>query len=123
MFSLRTVLRTNAGFSLLSGAVLALGSTVLDDILGVPAVWLAALGIGVAAFGVVVHRLSATDPVSRTAAGFVIAADLAWVVGTAVVLVGFPDLLTTAGAWTFGVVGLAVLDFAVLQALGLRQAT
>ena len=115
MLPLRTVLRANSAFSLLSGTILALGSTVLDDALGIPTFWLASLGVGVVAFGLIVRRISEPDPV------LVVGADVAWVIGTGVVLVGFPELLSVTGRWTFGVIGLFVLDFALLQVLGLRD--
>ncbi|UCG40973.1 MAG: hypothetical protein JSV07_01580 [Acidimicrobiia bacterium] len=121
MLPLRTVLRANSAFSLTSGAALVFGAFVLDDLLGLPAGWLAALGAGVAAFGLLVRRLSDPDPVPTGAALFVIAADLSWVIGTAVVLLAFPDLLSATGMWVFGIIGLFVLDFALLQALGLRS--
>ena len=121
MLPLRTVLRANSAFSLTSGAVLVFGALVLDDLLGVPAGWLAALGVGVVAFGLLVRRLSEPDPVARAAALAVIAADISWVLGTAVVLLGFPDLLSVVGKWVFGIVGVFVLDFALLQTLGLKD--
>lgn len=121
MIPLRTVLRANSAFSLLSGAVLLFGALALDDLLGLPAGWIAAIGAGVVAFGVLVRRLSEPDPVPRRSAWFVIGADVSWVLATAVVIVVFPDLLTDTGTWVFGIIGLLVLDFAVMQWLGLRE--
>ncbi len=122
MLPLRTVLRANAAFSLLSGTILAAGSTALDDVLGIPTLWLATLGVGVVAFGLIVRRISEPDQVRRGSALLVVGADIAWVIGTAAVLLGFPELLSIAGRWTFGIIGLFVLDFALLQVLGLKDA-
>ena len=51
----------------------------------------------------------------------VIAADMAWVVGTVVLLIGWNDLLSTAGIWTLAIIGVLVLLFAELQWFGLRR--
>ncbi|NND84478.1 MAG: hypothetical protein HKN46_04955 [Acidimicrobiia bacterium] len=122
MLPLRTVLRSNSAFSLLSGAGLLLGALALDELLGVPAGWLAALGAGVVAFGLLVRKLSEPDTVARNPALFVIAADVSWVIGTGVILLAFPDLLSEVGRWVFGIIGVFVLDFALLQTLGLKDA-
>ena len=123
MLPLRTVLRANSAFSIATGAALLFGSLVLDDLLGVPSGWLAALGAGVVAFGFLVRRLSEPDPVPRRSGWFVIGADVAWVLATAAVIVFFPELLTGTGTWVFGIAGLLVLDFAMMQWLALRDDT
>jgi hypothetical protein len=51
----------------------------------------------------------------------VIIADVAWVLGAAVVLIGFPQTMTPAGLWALGLVTFAVADFAAVQAIGLRR--
>jgi hypothetical protein len=51
----------------------------------------------------------------------VIAADVAWVVAAAVVIVGFPQAMSTAGLWSLGVATAAVADIAALQTLGFRR--
>ena len=121
MIPLHTVLRINSVFSIISGAALALGAEVLDEVIGVAALWLVGIGIGVVVFGVIVGRVAAQRPVARKAAGAILAADLAWVFGAAVLIFGLPDLLSTAGKWTLGVISLFVLDFATLQAFGLAR--
>ncbi len=121
MIPLPTVLRINSVFSVITGAALALGAEVLDEVTGVDALWLVGVGIGVVVFGVVVGRVAARRPVPRQSALAVIGADLAWVLGAAGLIFGFPNLLTTAGKWTLGIISLFVLDFATLQAFGLVQ--
>jgi len=118
---LHTALRINSIFSLLSGVGLALGATLLDEALGVGAIWLVAVGVGVVLFGVVVGRVASQHPVPRRAARGVIVADLAWVIGAAALIFGFPDLLSTAGKWTLGIISSFVLDFAILQGVALKQ--
>lgn len=51
----------------------------------------------------------------------VIFADSAWVIGAAVVLLGFPRSMSTAGLWALGLVTVTIADFAILQAVGLRR--
>jgi hypothetical protein len=48
-------------------------------------------------------------------------ADIAWVIGAAVVLIGFPRSMSTAGLWALGLVTFTVADFAAVQAIGLRR--
>ncbi len=50
----------------------------------------------------------------------IIAADLAWVIGSVVLAMIFLDRLTTAGVFLVGAVALAVLVFAIRQYQGLR---
>lgn len=121
MIPLRTALRINSVFSLASGAGLAVGASLLEGVLGVDAIWLVAVGVGVVLFGVVVGRIAAGRPVPRQAARGVIVADLMWVIGAAALIFGFPELLSTAGKWTLGIISTFVLDFAILQAVALQQ--
>ncbi len=51
----------------------------------------------------------------------IIIADVAWVVGAAILLITFPDLLSTGGRWTLAIVSLIVTDLAALQHVGLRR--
>ena len=121
MIPLHTALRVNSVFSVVSGAGLALGANALDEALGVDAIWLVAVGIGVVLFGIAVGRIAARKPIPRRAVRGVIAADLAWVIGAAVIIVGFPDMLSTAGKWTLGILSAFVLDFVILQGVALKQ--
>ncbi len=51
----------------------------------------------------------------------VIVADLAWVIGTVVLLAGWHELLSLAGIWMLIAIGAVVLVFGELQWLGLRR--
>lgn len=116
---LPTTLIANAASSAMTGVALVAGAAPLSGWLGIPA-WLSiAVGIGLLAFAVSVAFV-ARNP-RPTAVRQVIAADVAWVVGAAVVIVGFPGSMSTAGLWALGIVTVAVADFAIFQTAGLRR--
>lgn len=116
---LTRVLAANAGFSAVSGITLIVGAAPLARWLGIPT-WLAiAIGFGLLMFAFIVGRAS-RDPKQNTVL-HVILADVAWVIGAGIVIVGFPQSMSAAGLWTLGLVTVAVADFAALQAWGLRR--
>ena len=117
---LRTTLTANAAFSTACALVLTLAAWRLDGVLGVSPWLLLVLGVALAGFGVFVAITSARR--WMPGAWAVLAADVTWVVTAAVVVVGFNELLTTAGVWALVAVTIVVLDFAVAEALGIRRA-
>jgi hypothetical protein len=116
---LTRTLAANASFSALTGLILIGAASPLSRWLGIPTWLTVAVGVGLLPFAVAVIRV-ARDPKPQ-AARMVIVADIAWVIGAAVVLVGFPRSMSTAGLWSLGLVSVAVADFAVFQAIGLRR--
>lgn len=94
---LAEVMSLNAIFSALSGLALATGAPPLAGWSGIP-VWLvSSLGLGLLGFAIVLVWLLATPHRLRTGAWFVVAADLAWIVG-AVLLIGLvPRALPPSG--------------------------
>lgn len=116
---LTPTLTANAASSGVTGVALVAGAAPLSGWLGIPA-WLSVVvGAGLLVFAVSVVRV-ARNP-QPTGVRQVIAADVAWVVGAAVVIVGFPESMSTAGLWALGAVTVAVADFAVFQTVGLRR--
>ena len=116
---LRNTLAANAAFSTACALVLTMGAWRLDDVLGVPMWMLLTFGLALGGFGVFVAITSASMWVPGAWA--VLAADVAWVVLAGVLLLGFDDILTTAGQWALVAVTIAVMDFAVAEVLGLRR--
>jgi len=118
---LRRALRLNATTSVTSGAVLAFAPGALDELLGAghPG-WVRLVGVAVALFGLDVawlsrrprHDLERFTPV-------VIAADLAWVVLSAVTIVA--GWYEGAGIAVVIAMALAVETFAFLQFTAWRQ--
>jgi hypothetical protein len=114
-------LRLNAAFSAVTGAGAVAGAGVLSDPLGPPAPLLVAVGVGLLGYAALLWRGSATVPVDPALARVAIAADTAWVVGAAALLLAWPDAMTSTGRWSLGLLTLGVADFAVAQAVGLRR--
>lgn len=118
---LETSLRLNAGFSILSGlAAVSLGA-MSDAPFGLAPWFLIVLGLGLVLYGVQL-AVGSRNPDRRPAVGrFAVAADSAWVIGAAVVLLFVPDALDGAGRVVLLLATLVVADLAIVQYLGLRR--
>lgn len=118
---LASAISHNALFSALSGIVLLAAAPVLSSPIGVAAWILATVGVGLVGFAGVLVWLLAAPPRLAIGAPFVLAADVAWVLGAVVLLAGFPRLLAPAGQVGLGAVSMVVAAIAVGQAVGLRR--
>lgn len=116
---LTRVLVANAGFSAVTGASLAVGAIPVSRWLEIPTWLTVAVGVGLLPFSLAVSVVARRP--SRRTVRLVIAADLVWVAGAAIVIVGFPQSMSTSGLWVLGLVTVAVAGFAVLQEVGLRR--
>jgi len=116
---LTRTLAANAGFSAVTGVSLVVGAVPLSRWLGIPTWLTITVGIGLLPFALAV-AMAARNP-RRSTVRRVIAADLTWVIGATVVLIGFPQSMSTAGVWALGLVTVAVADFAALQAIALGR--
>ncbi|MFP5322218.1 MAG: hypothetical protein ACLGIC_10275 [Acidimicrobiia bacterium] len=115
---LRTVLLANAATSLAAGVVGLAAADALVDELGLgSAGWTRVVSAGLVLFAIDV-ALGARSRHLRTTALLTSIADLAWVAATVVVLATVD--LTGAGRAVAVVMGVGVLDFALLQ-LWFRQ--
>lgn len=120
---LNLALTSNAAFSGLSGLVLVLAAEPAARWLGVPqSPLLLALGFGLLAFAVGLAALARSPRPSRPLVMAATGSDFAWVVGSAVLLVGFPDLLSPAGELAVTAVALVVAGLGCAQVVGLRRA-
>ena len=126
---LRRTLWGNAVFSVISGAVLVAFATPFAllateapvSVMGLDlALVFELLGLGVVAFGAICAWAASRETLPRSWAQVIFAADIAWVVGSALVLM-LPAAWTTAGIVGIAVVALIVADLAVLEYLGLRR--
>jgi hypothetical protein len=126
---LRRTLWGNGIFSILSGAVLAIFAGPFAAIaahepstgLGLElAVVFEILGLGVVGFGLLCVWIASRETMPAGLARVIFAADLAWVLGSIVVL-ALPASWTTAGVAGIVVVALIVADLAILEYLGLRR--
>ena len=126
---LRRTLWGNAIFSVISGAVLVVfagpfAALATEAPLSVGGLELAVvfelLGVGVVAFGVLAGWAASRESLPRGWARAVFAADVAWVAGSALVLL-LPAPWSALGIAGIVVVALIVADIAVLEYLGLRR--
>jgi len=119
---LRSALLGNSIFSFLSGLDFALFSRTVAEFLGLssPTVILV-LGLGLIAFALIVFIQARAQPVSLSFARFAIAADLLWVVGSAILIFTNLVAFTTPGKWAISIIADIVLTFAIAQFVGLRR--
>ncbi len=119
---LRTALKANAVFSALSGLVFTLDSAILAELTGIqPPLVFVIVGLPLVVYGVLIWMLAAQDEVNPNQVRAVIIADIAWVVGSIILLLSGWLPLTSAGKWTVALLADAVAILAVLQYLGLKR--
>lgn len=118
---LATAISWNAVFSATTGVVLLAGGFVLDDWLGVHVLVLMALGGGLLAFAGLLLWLLTQPRHLSVGARLVIAADVSWVAGAAVLLAVFPAALSPAGRAALATVSAVVAAIAAAQVVGLRR--
>jgi hypothetical protein len=117
---LRKALIGNALFSILSGVTILFAQGWVLRILGLPEnISLAILGIGLLVFAVTLVINARRQPVRTWDAWIVVVLDLAWVLGSYVLIFVVP--FSAEGKWVVGVVAELVSVFAVLQFVGIRR--
>lgn len=117
---LRRALMGNALFSTLSGLTMLFAQGWVLRILGLsPDVSLVILGVGVIVFAATLAINARRQQVKASDAWIAILMDLAWVLGSYVVIFVVP--FSTGGKWVVGAVAELVLLFAVLQFVGIRR--
>lgn len=119
---LRNALRGNALFSGLSGVVSLFAAQSLAAFTGIqePLVFVI-LGIVLILFAVDLVWIASRETIDRRIAWAVILLDIAWVVGSVIILLFDLVPLTIAGRWTIALLAEAVAIFAILQYIGLRR--
>lgn len=117
---LRAILRENAVFSLTSGAILAVGSPGLDTWFGVNAWILAALGVALMAYSVMLWAGAGREETLEMTGQTAIAGDIGWLIG-AIALISTTGWLTRNGEIVLALVSVPVALFALGQSLGLRR--
>ena len=119
---LRNALRGNALFSGLSGTVSLFAAQSLATFTGIqePLIFVI-LGIVLILFAVDLVWIASRETIDRRIAWAVILLDVAWVAGSALILLFDLVPLTVAGRWTIALLAEAVAIFAILQYIGLRR--
>jgi hypothetical protein len=118
---LHTALRGNAIFSEANGLLLLVAGAPIAEFLGVAEAGLLMRIIGVALLGYGVFLYFFAERTLLGAGYLATAGDIAWVVGTIIVIVADPFGLSTAGKWAILFIGDAVALFAVAQIIGIRR--
>jgi hypothetical protein len=119
---LRKALIGNALFSTLSGVTILFAQGWVLRILGLSKdISLAILGIGLLGFAVMLVINARSQQVRTSDAWIVVLLDLAWVLGSYVLIFVAP--FSAGGKWVVGAVAELVSVFALLQFLGIRRIT
>ena len=119
---IQTTLYANAIFSLNSAAVFLLFPGFLARaVIDLPSIVFRVLGIGLLLFAVDVFLTARKNPPSRGKVLYIFGADVAWVVGTPVVLVLLADQITGVGMMLLIDIAIIVGVFAALEWLGLSR--
>jgi hypothetical protein len=117
---LRRALQADGIVSALSGLLLVVVPGEVAALLGAGSPGLvAAVGASLVAFGVFVARNGWREVPQRGAAAVTVALNVAWVVGSAVLIAAGP--LSKTGNWAVALVADVVLVFAVAETVGLRR--
>lgn len=120
---LRRVLWGNATFSTLCALVILFALGPVTTFMGWPLQWpLLVLGIGLLPFALFVAYVARQQPFNQSLAWVVIEMDIAWVIGSAAILMlSWPVSTTVEGKWAIGIVAEIVATFAILQYVGVRR--
>jgi hypothetical protein len=117
---LRKALLGNAFFSTLSGLTILFAQGWVLQILGLSSsVNLLILGVGLIVFAVTLVINARKQQVKKSDAWIAVLMDLAWVVGSCVLIFLAP--FSPKGKWVVGIVAELVLLFAMLQFVGIRR--
>ena len=117
---LRSALRWNALFSVVSGALILSINRTLVEFLGLPSgSSLTPLGIGLLGYGAWLLWNARREEIKIVEAWIAVILDIVWVVGSYALL--FAVRFSVGGKWAVAVVAEMVFLFAVMQWLGLRR--
>lgn len=106
----------NAIFSGISGLAFSLFSSQLAEWMGLSPSWiLLILGIGLIGFAGLLVSLTRKASITYQDAFSIIGSDISWVLGSVVLLIGFPNFLSASGNWFVAGVALVVSGFTYLQ--------
>ena len=119
---LRRALLGNCIFSMLSGLFFLLAANPITNFLGLdlPMV-ISVTGINLLLFAAIVYKVATASPINRTLALIIVALDVAWVVGSIMLIFVNMVPLTTAGKWAIAIVADIVSLFAIAQYIGIRR--
>ena len=116
---LRTALKGNAIFSILSGLTLILFNTFFQTLFATDlSLWI--LGLALLFFAGQVLYTALRKSLVKKEVVSIIVMDILWVIGSVVLLIAVPGI-PTMGKWIVILVALFIADFAVFQYLGWKK--
>jgi len=119
---LKYTLLTNAVTSMLTGLLCIILNSFLSELIGLSSsIYLYVVGGFLLIFAADVWFTVSRTPINPLFVKMIIAADLAWVVGSFLLVLLMPELFTFTGIILIEVIAVGVLGYAVLQAIGLKQ--
>lgn len=120
---LRKSLFVNAAFSGLAGLALALAPAFAGNLLmpGIPVWTVFAVGAGLTLFALDVAWIAARHAHSSFLVGFVLVADIAWVIGVPAILLMTPSAFSGIGLALAIISTIAVTGFAVIEWKGVQS--
>ena len=121
MLLLRRVLTINALSSAAVGAAFVAAGLPLGRLFGVAPAVLWVIGAGLAAFALHLRHVARKPSISRNEALYFAVCDLAWVVASAAVLLGWPHLMSGWGRLFFALIADVVAVFCVLEFVAWRR--
>ena len=114
--SLKKTLQLNSAFSLLCALALFIFSAPLAQIIGAVEPWmLHIVGAALVIWALDLLWVASKPLINQGLVKVIVVADVGWVLGTVVLLVGFEAMFTTEGVALLTAVALAVLAIALLQ--------
>jgi hypothetical protein len=120
--TLRRAFTGNAIFSLLSATIFVLAGGVIAGWVGLSSpLPLQLVGAGLAPFGVFLLWLARRDRLTRRDGRIVSLLDAEWVLGTAVLLIGWPELMNATGHVVAIAIAAVVGGFAIWQWAGAQR--
>lgn len=117
---LRTTLTVNAGISAVWGLAAATGAGVLAEPLGLPAPAMIVAGVVTLVAAGLFWRFRSRDRLRPVEGWVATIGDLVFGTALVVAAVATPDV-TGLGRWVVAISGLAVLDLAVIEWVGVRR--
>jgi hypothetical protein len=120
--TLRHAFTGNAIFSLVSATIFVVGGGAIATLVGLPSeLPLQLVGAGLVPFGVYLLWLSRRDELTRRDGRIVSLIDAEWVFGTAILLIGWPELMNTTGHAVAVAIAAVVGGFAIWQWAGAQR--
>lgn len=119
---IRFALVADAVATVATGALLAVGGSLLADLTGLPATATLPLGLFLIAFAAFVGWVGMQQQTPRSAAMLIVIVNAAWVVGSVIVLLAGTFPLTLLGVAFVIAQAVAVAALAALQWIGLGRA-